>query len=259
MRAYSSEEGDFERCILGNMDQRLPFEVKYLSKEKGANRWVWNLRRDGLACIEDIRLFEGFSGALVKPGKYVVSAAIGDARDTVELTLLPDRRIEATAEEYAEVERRIGQTTDLVNQLLAGVAAIRKSRAQIERLLADYPDADELQETGRRAVERLSAWERKVYQVEFETYEDEDNLPPRLIKQVRHLLDVIDGGGPPLAAGALERLGDLEAEWAALRNELSEIEASDIKAVNEWAKSQSVPHVAPPALGGPFSSEVPPE
>ncbi len=61
-------------------------------------------------------------------------------------------------------------------------------------------------------MERLTAWERKVYQVDFETYEDEDNLPPRLIKQVRHLLDVIDGGGPPLAAGALERLDDLEAE-----------------------------------------------
>jgi len=28
LRSYSSEEGDFERCIIGNMDQRLPFEVE---------------------------------------------------------------------------------------------------------------------------------------------------------------------------------------------------------------------------------------
>ncbi len=159
----------------------------------------------------------------------------------------------------AEVERRVTETTDLMNQLLDGVAAIRKSRAQIERLLADYPDVEELRETGTRAMERLTAWERKVLQVDFETYEDEDNLPPRLIKQVRHLLDVIDGGGPPLAAGALARLGDLEAEWAALQTELSEIEASDINAINDWAKSQSVPHIAPPAPGGPSPSEVPPE
>ncbi len=259
VRAYSSEEGDFERCILGNMDQRLTFEVEYPPKEKGANRWVWDLRRDGLNCIEDIRLFEGFAGAYVKPGKYVASVSIGDARATAELTLLPDRRIEATDEDHAEVERRVAEMTDLMNQLLGGVAAIRKSRAQIESLLADYPDAEELRETGRRAVERLTAWERKVLQVEFETYEDEDNLPPRLIKQVRHLLDVIDSGGPPLAAGTLERLDDLEAEWAALRTELSEIEASDVSAINEWAKSQSVPHIAPPAPGGPSPSEVPPE
>ncbi len=40
-----------------------------------------------------------------------------------------------------------------MNQLLDGVAAIRKSRAQIESLLADYPGVEELRETGRRAVE----------------------------------------------------------------------------------------------------------
>ena len=56
-----------------------------------------------------------------------------------------------------------------------------------------------------QTVERLSAWEGKVVQIEFETYED--NLPGKLVKQVRHLLDVIDDAGPPVAAGALERLG----------------------------------------------------
>jgi hypothetical protein len=43
-------------------------------------------------------------------------------------------------------------------------------------------------------------------QIEFETYEDEDNLPGKLVKRVRHLLDVIDDAGPPVAAGTLERL-----------------------------------------------------
>ena len=109
--------------------------------------------------------------------------------------------------------------------------------------MEDYPDAQPLQVAGASAVERLTAWEEKAYQVEFETYEDEDNLPPKLIKQTRHLLDVLDSAGPPVAAGAEERLRDLQGEWAALKNELQAIYSSDIAAVNRWAAERQVPHV----------------
>lgn len=249
VRNFSSEERDFERCIIGNMDQRLPFEVEYPPKEQGPNRWVWDLRRDGLNCIEDIRLFEGFGGALVPPGTYTVRIAIGDAEDTASVTVVADRRVDASDAEFADVEARIVEITGLLNELLDGLAAIRKSRSQIEALMAEYPDADALIEPGTRAVERLSAWEKEVYQVEFETYEDEDNLPGKLLKQTRHLLDVIDSAGAPIAVGALERLSDLKSSWAALQGELDAITASDIAAVNEWARRNTVPHVSRPGPG----------
>jgi hypothetical protein len=136
--------------------------------------------------------------------------------------------------------------TALMNKLLDGLASIRKSRTQIEALMADFPEAELLQDLGRSAVDRLSAWEGKVVQVEYETYEDEDNLPPKLVKQVRHLLDVIDGAGPPIAAGALERMGDLKGDWADLQDELREISTSDIAALNNWARTNTIPHISPP-------------
>ncbi len=112
--------------------------------------------------------------------------------------------------------------------------------------MAADPDAAALQQPGTSAIERLTAWETKILQVDYETYEDEDNLPGRLVKQVRHLLQVVDNAGPPMAAGALERLGDLKSEWAALEVELEAIIASDVAAVNAWARSNAVPHVSPP-------------
>ena len=246
VRTYSSEEGDFERCIIGNLDQRLPFEVEYPPREPGANSWVWDLRRDGLHCIDDIRLFEGFAGAYVLPGTYQARVSIGDAEDTSAFTVVADRRVEASSSELTELEHRIDEMTVLMNELLDGLDDIRKSRSQIEALMADYPDADALQQSGESAVERLTNWERNVLQVEFETYEDEDNLPGKLVKQVRHLLDVIDDAGPPVAAGANERLRDLNAEWVGLQAELREISGSDIAAVNNWASANSIPHVSPP-------------
>jgi hypothetical protein len=58
--------------------------------------------------------------------------------------------------------------------------------------------------------------------------------------------DVIDAAGPPVAAGAKERLGDLQAEWADLQAELREISASDIVAVNNWASTNTIPHISSP-------------
>ena len=85
-----------------------------------------------------------------------------------------------------------------------------------------------------------------MYQVDYETGEDEDNLPGKLITQVRYVLDVVDDAGPPVAAGALERLADLEAEWDALRAELAAITSSDIAAVNQWARENTIPHISLP-------------
>jgi hypothetical protein len=112
--------------------------------------------------------------------------------------------------------------------------------------MKDHESAAPLQETGGRAVERLSAWEREVYQVDYETGEDEDSLPGKLISQVRHVLDVVNDAGPPVAAGALERLADLEAEWDALRAKLDTITSTDIAAVNQWARDNTIPHISLP-------------
>jgi photosystem II stability/assembly factor-like uncharacterized protein len=246
VRRYASEEGDFERCVLGNSDQREPFKVEYPPSEQGANQWVWDMRREGLRCIDDIKIFYGFGGAYVPPGQYTAKMSVGDFEDTVELTLVPDRRVDASAEDFELVESKIASITNLINELIDGVAAIRRSRAQIEALMEEHGSAAPLQEAGGRAVERLSAWEREVYQVDYETGEDEDNLPGKMISQVRHLLDVVNDAGPPIAAGALERLADLEAKWEALRAELDAITSTDIAAVNRWARESAIPHVSLP-------------
>ena len=152
----------------------------------------------------------------------------------------------ASDDDYRFLAEKRRESTNLLNALLDNLAVARKARSQISALLEDFPNAVELQEMGNLAVDRLMDWENKVTQTQYEALEDEDNLPPMLDVHIRHVLDVIDRAGAPVSAGSLLRLSDLDFQWQDRQSELRQISVSDIAAINDWANSNGVGHVAAP-------------
>ena len=119
-------------------------------------------------------------------------------------------------------------------------------RGQIEALLVEYPNVEGLQLAGESAIDRLTVWENKVTQTQYRTLEDEDSMPPMLDVHVRHVLDVMDQAGAPVAAGSLQRFDDLKVQWADRKSEINDIAATDVATVNEWAENNGAPHATPP-------------
>lgn len=246
IRSFSSEESDFDRCIQQGRDLRNPLEVKHPPTEPGMNQWTWDMRRDGLHCIEDIRLFAGFRGAKVMPGEYQALVTIGDSQSTARIELAPDPRSEATPADYRFLEEKVQETTSLINELLVSLESAREVRAEIQSLLVRYPNVEGLQLAGESAIDRITEWENTMTQTQYRTIEDEDSMAPMLDVHIRHVLDVLDGTGAPVGAGSLERLSDLQEQWAERRGALAEISATDIAAVNQWAVENGVPAAPPP-------------
>jgi len=243
VRSYSSEEGDFERCKVSNMDPRLPFELKYPSTKKGLNKWTWDLRGQGLKCTENITLFAGFNGPRVAPGNYNARVSAGDAVQTVSFKVEMDSRVTATDEEIEFWSERTKEVAELLSDSLTSLENIRQAKQQIEALMDKYPNDKDLQTTGAAAVEKISAWDGKIIQVLHQTYEDEDAWETMLAGQLRFLLDVIDGSGAPVTGGALLRLVDLKVEWAEREAELQAIKTAYIDVINEWAQKKGVLHI----------------
>jgi hypothetical protein len=246
IRTYSSEETDFDRCRVANMDPRSPFELEFPSKTKGLNQWNWNYRSENLHCIEDVKVFAGFSGTSVLPGEYRMKVTAGDQSAEAPFTLVADPRLTATAEEMQEWSARANEAADMLNQALRSLDQVRKSRGQIETLMADYPDQTELQTTGKAAIAAITAWDHQINQHLHQTYEDEDAWETMLAGQIRYLLDVIDGTGAPVTGGQLERLADLKAEWATRQAELQNITNQHLQPINDWARTQGVSYVSKP-------------
>jgi len=251
VRSYSSEESDFERCLIHNMDPRLPYEPEYPANKAGLNKWNWDTRRQGFTCVKDMTLFAGLKGTHVPPGQYTArlitaKEGTGDKVPQVTFTLSPDPRLTANPDEIKIWTARLDDTSRLLEDVLSSLGTLRVARKQINGLMERYPEDSTLQQSGKTALDAIDAWDHQIIQPLHQTYEDEDAWETRLAGQIRFLLDVIDSTGAPVTEGALLRLVDLEAEWASLESQLRIIRSNHIEPINEWARNNDVPHVKGP-------------
>lgn len=245
LRHYGDTESDHDRCRVAGMDPRRPFTLEYPSTKAGLQRWDWNLRANDVRCVDGHTLFEGYKGPLVAPGMYTVRVTAGANSASVSVEVSPDPRSTSNAEQLAAWVQMQDDIAISLEEVLAGLDGAKAAREQVRALQTEYDDA-ELQKLAAAAVSAIDKWESDITELRHETFEDEDAWVMKLDGQLRHLLDIVGGGGAPVTGGARERHADLNAQWAVHKAVLAGINAKELRAVNEWAKRQSVPHVQAP-------------
>ena len=245
IRTMSSLEGEQERCEKGNEDPRRPIKHKYAPTAQGFNTWSWNLKSDDVPCIDNILLNGGFSGPSVAPGVYTARLTLGDATSEASFTVVKDPRSFASAAEIADWVQTLADVKALLSESLQTLDGARRARAQIAYLMSEHDD-EELHTLGEQATAGIDAWEEKITQLKFETYEDEDAWATMFDGQVRYLMDTIDASGAPVTDGMRTRQSDLVQLWQALESELRGITEQHIEPINRWAYERQEPHVQPP-------------
>ncbi len=245
VRTMHGQETDQDRCKIGNMDPRRPFELKYAKKDEGLNKWGWDMTADEVKCVDDLVLQAGYGGPSVAPGKYTARITVGGASDSTPFEIVKDPRSFATDAqigEWASTTKRLKGTLD---QVLVSLDTARKARSQIEFLMDSHDDA-QLHELGEAAIADIGAWEALITQLKFETYEDEDAWATMLDGQLRYLLDVVDESGAPVTNGAKTRSTDLGNQWRQRQLELNDITENFINPINRWAGGMELGHVVQP-------------
>jgi len=246
IRSYSSDESNFDRCTVDNMDPRLPFELEHPSTDKGLNLWYWNLNRENLNCVDDLKLFAGFDGPSVAPGQYKVRISQAGKTQAATFAVTLDPRIKATSAEVEDWSSRLQEMAGMMNDTLTLLDQARTAKHQAKALMDDYPQDSAIQKSGDSVVKQITEWDGKLNQVLHQTYEDEDAWETMLVGQMRYLMDVIDSTGAPVTSGAAIRLSDLKTELEQRKQELDRIKNSSIQTINQRARELVVPYVAPP-------------
>ena len=241
VRALSSSASAFEKCAKGNEDIRSPLKFTHPPTDAGFNAFEWDLRRQPLNCIDNVKLFGGWNGARVMPGEYKATITVGEVSQTRPFNVLPDPRENAQPAELQKVEQSIQASEDVLNELFAHLQKARDVRDRLKHVAAsNVMLANDVSTSIESIVSEIDEWESLVIQPKHQTFEDDINWPNMLDRQVRFLMDNFDRTGAPAQAGALKRLDDLETKWQQYKVKLQTLFNERIAPLNEKLSKQGV-------------------
>lgn len=194
-----------------------PPRVKKLPAEIGVNRFNWNLRKENMPAVDGVFLLGSYSGPMVPPGKYTIQLDVDDQSLKTDFDLISDPRIEASREAFVQQYDKLQELEKMfysIHESVNSFVASKKQLAALADVLRDNKVAEQVVALGDSLIQDIDLWESNLIQREQKTFQDVINFPNKLNAEVASLMSEISGPQPELTKGVLNRLNDIEGQYA---------------------------------------------
>ena len=223
-----------------------------LEVAQGFNTLEWDLFTTGPRLVDDfvsMVLRAPADGPPVPPGTYEVRLQIGADQYVKPLEVKTDPRWDHLRKEDFVAQYKLGmEMKALIDEAYRALVNIRSVRQQIEELAERAVQAGynkELQQKAALLSRQLTAVEDRIIQNKVKTSQDAINYPRKFLNHVGRVYSVhIYNQGPP-TGGVLERWADVQAEYAAIRQEL-EAALAKVDDFNKLLEKEGVAHIIVP-------------
>ena len=213
-----------------------PSEEPLLSKKKGINRFVWNMRYATIPGVPGVYIESSYSGHKASPGKYTLTLKMDNKQVAVNATILPNPLYPADAATYQEYHLLMNSMETEVAKMHQTINNIYAKKEQLISLLASLPaDAkyDAIKKEGGALVQLMKVWDEEMIQRKSKSYDDVENFPNKFTANYMFLINQTESDIPRVNKPSLDRLRELNAEWSALKTRAAEILDKNIPAFNK--------------------------
>jgi photosystem II stability/assembly factor-like uncharacterized protein len=156
--------------------------------KKGANRFIWNLRTEGVDKIDGMILwFSISSGPYVLPGDYTITLQSGENKVEVPLKVLQDPRNESSSEDLQAQYDFVQKGIEKMNDINKTIREIRKVNAQLSELKSKTEDEMMISEIDSM-IKIGGEIEKALYQTKNKSPQDPLNYPIRLNNKYGHVI-----------------------------------------------------------------------
>lgn len=222
VRSYSSKPDSLYKYWEGG-----PSANPVLPKQKGLNRFVWDMRFPNLAGIPNTYIESSYSGHKAIPGTYTLVLKAGDKELSTSAVISPNPLYTTDAVTYAEYDAFMYSLEQNINQMHEQVNQMYAKRIQLEELLTHLP-ADAKFETIKKEVQQLiqsmKQWDEDMIQRKSKAYDDVENFPNKFTANYMFLRDQSESDVPRINQPAVELKKQLDSEWSVLRKRAQDLE-----------------------------------
>ena len=208
-----------------------PPPAPVLSKNKGLNRFVWDMNYPLLPGIPGVYIEAGFRGHRAIPGTYKLVLAVGDQKveTTGEIKETPGFNIPDS--QYRTHDNFMKEIEENLRDMHGKVNALFKAQAQIKPIVAELEDGD-LKNAGKELIEKLRSWDEDMVQRKSKAYDDVENFPNKFTAEYLFLIDQTRSTLPRVNKSSLDRRRDLDKQWAELKVKAESLMKKEIPAFN---------------------------
>ncbi len=207
-----------------------------LSKKKGLNRFVWNMRYATMAGIPGTYIESNFSGHKASPGKYTVEIKIGDKTTTGEAEILPNPLYTTDEETYQEYHRVMQTMETEVNRMHLLVNDMADKRSQLESILNFLPTESKyeaIKKEGQALIGRMKTWDEEMIQRKSKAYDDVENFTNKFTANYLFLINQTESDIPKVNQASLDLKKELDQQWNGLLLRAEQILDKDLPVINK--------------------------
>ncbi|MFN5422671.1 MAG: WD40/YVTN/BNR-like repeat-containing protein [bacterium] len=217
-----------------------------LTKFKGLNRFVWDLRRHDMPTIEDVYIEGSYTAGKVTPGMYTVVLTADSVVLSTQFLLQPDPRMNFSSDAYTSHDDFLKKLEADVTDIHTAVVRMRNLSVQVKSVaaIAEKDEAkDPITKATKQLLEKIKTWEEKLIQPKSQSYDDVINYVNKLSANIIFVHGEANNTVPYVTSGQIARYEELHAEWMAHKKEMTDLLEKDVLSFNALCKSLLVDHV----------------
>ncbi|HMK18807.1 MAG TPA: hypothetical protein VK492_11425 [Chitinophagaceae bacterium] len=206
-----------------------------LSTTKGLNRFVWNMRYSTMPGVPDAYIESSYRGHKAVPGKYTVTLKAGKQKITKDAVILVNPLYPTDAATYKEYNTIMSSMENELTTMHKMINSLNVKREQLVSLLASLSDTKytALKAEGDSLVKKMKAWDEDMIQRKTKVYDDADNFPAKFTANYLFLINQTESDIPRVNQPSLDRMKELNAEWATLKGRGVDLLEKSIPAFNK--------------------------
>ncbi len=229
VRTYSSVPDKTYRSYEG-----APSKPQVLPHRKGLNRFVWDLRHEGLPGAPEVYIEGSFRGRRAMPGRYSLTLAYGAEQQQVQAAILNNPLIPTSEATWKDYEATMKKAEGQYREMTGMTNAFHDLQGRLNQMISHLETTPhkEVTEEAKRTLEKMKQWDGKMVQRLSKAYDDVENYVNGFTARYLTALNHGDSGIPRINTGTKATLERLDNEWVGLKREAELLMSEDIEGLN---------------------------
>lgn len=206
-----------------------------LSKKKGLNRFVWNMRYPVMTGAPTAYIEGSFRGHKASPGTYNAQLKVGNKIVETQFQILPNPLYDLNKADYTAFHTFMQQAEKQLNAMHATVNQMLKTQQQLSVLISNMKDEKHatLKKEAQALVDKMIAWDQQMIQRKSQAYDDVENFPNKFTAEYIFVLNHAESAIPSVNQGTRTRLAELDVVWEAFKKEAEGIMEKEVAELNK--------------------------